>query len=251
MRYFIALAYKGTKYHGWQYQPNALSIQECVQKALSTILRTPVELVGAGRTDAGVHAVQLYAHTDLEEVEDPEALVYKVNAFLPNDIVLKSMLAVHPEAHARFDALSRSYEYRILLERDPFLLDTTWQLTRQKLDIDQMNTAAKELLNHTNFKCFSRSNSDVKTFDCQVSRAEWVLTDVHLVFHITANRFLRNMVRAIVGTLIEVGLGKTSLDQFTEIILSRNRSHAGPSAPAQGLFLTRVNYPEHLFVDHG
>jgi tRNA pseudouridine38-40 synthase len=248
LRYFIELAYKGTNYHGWQVQPNATTVQELINKALSTIFRTPIEVVGAGRTDAGVHAEQLFAHVDVENEFKISEVLYKVNALLPNDICIYNITEVNENAHARFDALSRSYEYRIYIGRNPFLTETTWQLINKKLNITKMNEAAKILLTYTNFKCFSRSNSDVKTYDCDVIKAEWILNDKLLVFHITADRFLRNMVRAIVGTLLDIGTEKISIEQFKQIIKSKDRSMAGPSAPAQGLFLTQVTYPKTIFI---
>lgn len=243
MRYFLEIAYNGKNYSGWQIQPNAPSIQETLTNALSTILREELNIVGAGRTDAGVHASQLFVHFDVDEELDEE-LVQKLNSFLPDDIVVKNLFLVSDEAHARFDAVSRSYEYRILLGRDPFTLDTTWQLYYQQLDVDMMNKATAELFNYTNFKSFSKSKTDVKTYNCKVIRAKWILDNNLLTFHISADRFLRNMVRAIVGTLIEVGLGKKTVEDFRKIIESEDRSKAGFSVPPQGLFLVKVAYPE-------
>ncbi|SDW54478.1 tRNA pseudouridine38-40 synthase [Lutibacter oricola] len=249
MRYFIELAYKGTHYHGWQYQPNAISIQECIHKAFSTVLREKIEVVGAGRTDAGVHAEQLFAHFDFEKEINIDETIYKVNSILPKDIVVYSILKSKADAHARFDAVGRSYEYRILLGRNPFFNETTWQVINKKLNIAKMNEAAKILVTYTNFKCFSRSNTDVRTYNCKVTRAEWILSNKSLIFHVTADRFLRNMVRAIVGTLLDVGTGKTSIEKFEEIIKSMDRCNAGPSAPAEGLFLTKVAYPKTIFIN--
>ena len=249
MRYFIKLAYKGSNYHGWQYQPNAISVQEVLSKSLSTILRSEISIAGAGRTDTGVHAEEFFAHFDWAHGIDKEELVYKVNALLPNDIVVFEIRQVKDEVHARFDAISRSYEYRIIFGKNPFFVNTTYQIINKKLNIDNMNEAGKILLTYTDFKSFSRSNSDVKTFDCDVSKAYWTQQDQALTFHITANRFLRNMVRAVVGTMLEVGLGKMSLENFKEIIESRERSNAGPSAPAKGLFLTNIQYSNSIFAN--
>ena len=249
MRYFLEIAYNGKNYSGWQIQPNAPSIQETLTNALSTILREELNIVGAGRTDAGVHASQLFVHFDVDEELDEE-LVQKLNSFLPDDIVVKNLFLVSDEAHARFDAVSRSYEYRILLGRDPFTLDTTWQLYYQQLDVEMMNNAAAELLNYTNFKSFSKSKTDVKTYNCKVTQAKWILDNNLLTFHISADRFLRNMVRAIVGTLIEVGLGKKTVEDFREIIESEDRSKAGFSVPPQGLFLVKVAYPEKILKNY-
>jgi len=248
LRYFLEIAYKGTKYHGWQLQPNAISVQELINKALTTILRKPINIVGAGRTDAGVHAEQLFAHFDIDSIFKIDEVVYKTNALLPNDIVVLNIMKVIEDAHARFDAVQRSYQYRIFLGRNPFLVETTWQLINKKLNVAKMNEAAEILLTYTNFKCFSRSNTDVKTYDCDLKKALWVQTKQHLIFYITADRFLRNMVRAVVGTLLDVGANKTSLEEFKKIIESKNRSNAGPSAPPQGLFLTEVTYPNRIFI---
>ncbi|MDB9760072.1 tRNA pseudouridine(38-40) synthase TruA [Flavobacteriaceae bacterium] len=241
MRYFIELSYKGTNYHGWQIQPDASSVQEEITKALATILQEKILLVGAGRTDAGVHASQMFAHVDtVKKLTDD--YVHKLNAILPNDIVIKSIKEVSDETHARFDAVSRTYEYRILLGRDPFLLETSWQLHQKNLQIEKMNEAANLLFKYEDFESFSKVKTDVNTFNCSIMKAVWTLEDKHLIFHIKANRFLRNMVRAIVGTLIEVGLGKKTVEDFRKIIESKKRSEAGLSVPAKGLFLTEVCY---------
>ena len=241
MRFFIELSYKGTNYHGWQIQPDATSVQEEINKAISTILQKEISIVGAGRTDAGVHASQMFAHFDVES-ELKEDMVYKLNSILPNDIVIHKIFKVKDNLHARFDAIARSYEYKIWLGRNPFLLETTWQLYQQELNIDLMNDAAKVLLEYTDFECFSKVKTDVKTFDCTITNAEWKKEGQSFTFYITANRFLRNMVRAIVGTLIEVGQGKKAIDDFRKVIESKKRSEAGLSVPAQGLFLTEVKY---------
>ncbi|OIQ41869.1 MAG: tRNA pseudouridine(38-40) synthase TruA [Bacteroidetes bacterium MedPE-SWsnd-G1] len=244
MRYFIELSYKGTEYHGWQYQPNAISVQEKLNDGLSKILKESINVMGAGRTDAGVHATQMFAHFDTTAAFDFDQTLFKLNSYLPDDIVVYRFIQVSDKAHTRFDATDRSYEYRIVLGRNPFLLDTTWQFFHRTLDIEKMNGAAKLLMNYKDFKCFSKSKTDVKTYNCNVTEAIWKLDGAMLVFHISADRFLRNMVRAIVGTLVDVGLGKTSLEEFANIIESRDRTKAGLSVPAKGLFLTKIVYPK-------
>ena len=241
MRYFIELSYKGTNYHGWQIQPDASSVQEEITKALATILQEKILLVGAGRTDAGVHASQMFAHVDTVK-KLSNNYVHKLNAILPNDIVIKSIKEVSDDTHARFDAVSRTYEYKILLGRDPFLLETFWQLHQKNLQIEKMNEAANLLFKYEDFESFSKVKTDVNTFNCTIMKAVWTLEDKHLIFHIKANRFLRNMVRAVVGTLLEVGLGKKTVEDFRKIIESKKRSEAGLSVPAKGLFLTEVCY---------
>ncbi|MGY6650336.1 tRNA pseudouridine(38-40) synthase TruA [Wenyingzhuangia sp. IMCC45574] len=245
MRYFAELSYLGKNYHGWQVQPDAISVQEEVQKALSIILRTPIEVVAAGRTDAGVHASQMFVHFDVDLALDPVVYCYKINALLPKDIVFKDLFRVNSQAHARFDASKRSYEYRVLLGKSPFTTDVEWQINHN-LDVEAMNKAAKFLLDYTDFQCFSRSKTDVRTYNCDITRAEWVQNGNQLVFHISADRFLRNMVRAVVGTLAEVGKGKMEPEKIIEIIKSKNRSNAGASVPGHGLFLTEIIYPESI-----
>ena len=247
MRYFIELSYHGLNYHGWQVQPDVVTIQEKITEAFSVILREKIDIVGAGRTDAGVHALQMFAHFDSKIKFDVTLIQQKVNAFLPEDIVVGSIFLVNKHTHARFDAVSRSYEYRIWLGRNPFLLETTWQIHQQKLEVEKMNEAAEILLNYTNFKCFSKSKTDVKTYNCIIKEAKWISNNCQLTFYITADRFLRNMVRAIVGTLIEVGLGKKTKNDIIAIIKSEDRSKAGVSVPARGLFLAKVAYKEEFF----
>jgi tRNA pseudouridine38-40 synthase len=245
LRYFIELAYNGKQYHGWQRQPNALAVQEVVEGALALMLNTETELVGAGRTDAGVHAKQLFAHFDAVII-DKKALMTKLNSFLPKDIVIKNIFEVPVAAHARFHAVARSYEYVISSRKDPFMTDFAY-FFKQELHIDLMNDACEVLFNYENFKCFSKSKTDVKTYNCTITKAVWKKQGDHLVFHIAANRFLRNMVRAIVGTCIEVGLEKMTLNEFHQVIESEDRSRAGASVPGHGLYLTKVSYPDTLF----
>ncbi len=241
MRYFIELSYNGKNYHGWQIQPDAISVQEKLNFAVSTILQQKIEVVGAGRTDTGVHASQMFAHFDIDEKLEGD-VPHKLNSILPNDIVVYDVFLVDAEKHARFSAESRSYEYRIWSGRNPFLLDFSWQIHSQKLDIAKMNEAAKLLLEYENFQTFSKVKTEVYTFNCNVTEAYWKQTDDLLTFYISANRFLRNMVRAIVGTLVDVGLHKVSVEDFRQIIESKNRSNAGLSVPAKGLFLTNIKY---------
>ena len=241
MRYFVKLAYNGTQYHGWQYQPNAASVQETMNKAFSVVLNTTLNLMGAGRTDTGVHAKEMYAHFDFEKPFDIPSLVHKLNSFLPKDIVVYTIISVHDEAHTRFDASKRTYEYHINTFKDVFSQEQSWYF-HQKLDLNLMNEAAKLLFNHIDFQCFSKVNTDVNTFDCTIFEAHWRQENNTLIFTISANRFLRNMVRAIVGTLVNVGLNKITLADFTAIIKSKNRDKAGFSVPAHGLYLTKIEY---------
>ncbi len=241
LRYFIQLAYNGTAYHGWQYQPNASSVQETLNKALSVLLNTTINSMGAGRTDTGVHASQMYAHFDSEKKLETATLVHKLNSYLPKDIAIFDVIPVSDEAHSRFDATKRTYEYHINTIKNPFLEGLSWYY-HQDLDVALMNEAAKLLLNHTDFQCFSKVNTDVNTFDCTIFDAVWKKEKDRLIFTISANRFLRNMVRSIVGTLVNVGLHKITLVDFENIIKSKNREKAGFSVPAHGLYLTEITY---------
>ena len=244
-RYFIEFAYDGTAYHGWQKQPDAISVQQKLEEGLSLLLRQEILTTGAGRTDAGVHAKQMFAHFDLNHKADLENITYKLNRWLPQDISIFSVFAVDGEDHARFHATSRSYEYHFHLRPDPFYNKSSYILHRRP-NVELMQQAAKILLDYSNFKCFSRSKTQVKTYICDVTRAQFEQDGFHLVFHITADRFLRNMVRAIVGTLLEIGYGKKTMADLHKIIKSQDRSAAGASAPAHGLYLTKVDYPENI-----
>lgn len=241
MRYFIELAYKGTHYHGWQYQPDAASVQETLNKALSLLLKKEIDIVGAGRTDTGVHAKKMYAHFDSETEIDVPKMVHKLNSFLPNDIVVYNLIKVHDDAHARFDAVKRTYEYHIHTFKDAFIQDGSW-LHALPLNIDKMNEACQILFRHTDFECFSKTHTDVRTFNCLIFEAHWQQKGTQLVFTISADRFLRNMVRAIVGTMINIGLEKIDLVDFEKIIESKDRGKAGFSVPAHGLYLTQIEY---------
>ncbi len=247
-RYFIALAYKGTNFHGWQIQPNAVSVQECLEKALSTIIREPIAVTGAGRTDTGVHASYFVAHFDSERLNlDHPDFTHKLNSFLGKEIVIFHVSKVAPEAHARFDAISRTYQYRLNLRKDPFALETSWYFFSQP-NLERMNAASRILFEYTDFTSFSKLHTDVKTNNCRIYRAEWTQEGANIVFTVKADRFLRNMVRALVGTLLEVGMGKIDLTQFRKIIEQKDRGAAGLSVPAHGLFLTDIEYPETVFV---
>jgi len=248
-RYFLFLSFKGTAYNGWQLQPGKATVQGVVNKALTTILGELINVTGAGRTDTGVHSSFFCCHFDSKknELENDQQLLYKLNGFLPGDISLTRISKVTPEANARFDAVSRTYCYTILKEKDPFLADTGWLLFWD-LDIDKMNKAAAILLRHNDFTSFCRLHGGNKTNLCKISEAKWTDTGKTLVFTITADRFLRNMVRAITGTMIPVGRGKLSIADFESIIEGKNRGLAGQSAPAQGLSLTSISYPKELFI---
>lgn len=248
MRYFIEIAYNGKNYSGWQNQPNALSVQEVLEKALSTLLGKKIAITGAGRTDAGVHAKQLFAHFDVEEIENIEYLIHRMNSFLPADISITNIFRVGDDAHARFDAEAREYEYHITLKKDPFTEGLAY-LVHQEPDISKMNEVATSLLQYQDFQCFSRSKTDVKTYHCTIHKAKWERKGNLLIFTISANRFLRNMVRAIVGTLLDIGYGKLTIEDFHKIIESKDRSNAGASAPAHGLYLTKVRYPKTIKID--
>jgi tRNA pseudouridine38-40 synthase len=245
LRYFLEFSYNGKAYHGWQRQPNAISVQEVLETALSTILKEEISLLGAGRTDTGVHASQMFAHFDLNHIVDNSDLVYKLNSFLPTDIAVRGIFEVKPDAHARFDALSRMYHYRISTSKNVFGLDFTYCI-QQPLNVEAMQEACKILFDYKNFQCFSKSNTDVKTYNCAIMEASWEKKDDELLFIIKADRFLRNMVRAIVGTMVNIGLGKVSPEEMHQIIASKDRSKAGFSVPARGLYLVEIAYPDDL-----
>jgi tRNA pseudouridine38-40 synthase len=243
MRYFVELAYNGSRYNGWQRQPDAPSVQQTLEEALSKYLREPIEVTGAGRTDTRVHATYYVAHFDSEvRLIGSADFVYHINSILPADIAVRGLTPVAPDAHARFDAVSREYTYYIMTFKEPFLRDTSWQYF-VPLDIDDMNRAAGWLLRHDDFTSFAKLNSGNKTNICHVTSAVWEhRADGMLVFRIRADRFLRNMVRAIVGTLVDVGRGKISPERFREIVEARDLSLASGGAPARGLFLTDITY---------
>ncbi|WP_298247613.1 tRNA pseudouridine(38-40) synthase TruA [uncultured Christiangramia sp.] len=245
MRYFLKLSYFGKAYHGWQIQPDSISVQEVLEQNLSKVLPFSVAIVGAGRTDAGVHARQMFAHFDASEELDGEDLAYKLNSMLPKDIAISEVFQVRKDAHARFDAVARSYEYHLLQYKDVFAYDQAWYF-RYELDLGKMNKAAEILKEYSDFQCFSKSRTDVHTYNCRIDEAKWAEKDGQIIFYITADRFLRNMVRAVVGTLLEIGQGKQPVEYMHEVIKSKDRGKAGTSVPAHGLYLTRIEYPETI-----
>ena len=247
-RYFLDFSYLGDAYHGWQRQPNVTSVQQVIEEALFTTTRKETLVFGAGRTDTGVHAKQMIAHFDAElDGKKEKQLVYQLNSYLPRDIAVKHLFKVSNDAHARFDATERSYEYHLCTEKDPFEAHRHYHI-RSIPDIELMNQAAKILFEYEDFECFSKTKTDVKTFLCKIKHAQWIVKGSHYVFNISADRFLRNVVRAIVGTLLEIGLKKQGLNDFRKIIESKNRSEAGLSVPAKGLFLTKITYPKSIFI---
>ena len=248
-RYFIYLGYNGRNYNGWQTQPNGVTVQQTLEEALATFLRKPVPIVGAGRTDAGVHARMMVAHFDWEEeIEDLAFLADKLNRILPKDIAIYRIVPVRADAHARFDATSRTYKYYLTDKKNPFNQDWTYR-TYVALDFDAMNAACDILFDYIDFTSFSKLHTDAKTNNCRILQAGWAREGDVWVFTIRADRFLRNMVRAIVGTLLEVGRKRMTLDGFRQVIEAKDRCQAGTSVPGHALFLVDVSYPEELFID--
>lgn len=242
MRYFITFSYDGTAYHGWQIQPHSVTVQEELQKALSTLMRKPMEVVGAGRTDTGVHARKMIAHFDHDEVLDCPQLVYKLNKLLPRDIAVQHVEPVADDMHARFSAKSRTYHYYVHLDKNPFLRSYSWQVYGNP-DFELMNRAARVLMEYKDFTSFSKVNTDTKTNDCTITEARWDrVGEDQWRFTVTANRFLRNMVRAIVGTLMEVGRGRMTIEQLRSVVEAKDRCRAGDSVPGNALFLVEVLY---------
>ncbi len=248
-RYFIQLSYDGSAFHGWQLQDNAPTVQQFMNEGLSALFKSEVNVTGCGRTDTGVHARNFYAHFNLEtELSDLEQadLIFKLNRFLPKEIAVQSIKQVKPEAHARFDPLSRTYKYFIHREKDPFLENCSYYLYGL-LDVDLMNEAAKVMMDFTDFSSFSKLHTQTKTNNCKITQAFWEEKEHQLIFTITADRFLRNMVRAIVGTLLEIGQHKITVEDFKKVIENKNRSEAGYSVPAKALFLEEVEYPKSIY----
>jgi tRNA pseudouridine38-40 synthase len=247
MRYFFEIAYNGKNYNGWQSQPNGIGVQAVVEDALSRLLQEPVKIVASGRTDAGVHCEQQFFHADIGK-ELPPLFAQKLNSFLPHDIVILSIRHVKSDASARYDAVRRSYRYQITKKKNPFLLDYSWHFFKN-VNIQTMNEAATLLVGEQDFECFSKVHTDVNHFLCTIHSAQWSQQGDLLLFEITANRFLRGMVRAIVGTLIDAGTGKIEIKDFEAIIKSKDRKKAGANVPPQGLFLTSVKYPPGVFLN--
>ncbi len=242
MRYLIECSYKGTEFHGWQIQINAMSVQEQIEKALSVLLKQKIEIAGSSRTDTGVHAFQQFAHFDSNaEILNVDKFKQSLNGILPRSIAIKRVSLVTDDFHSRFDATFRRYQYRIIQEKSPFWNDMSCFI-KTNLDLDLMNKAGEILLQHTDFQCFSKVKTDVSHFDCKIEFAYWERQEQFLLFHIKADRFLRGMVRAIVGTMIEVGTERMTLAEFEQIILSKNRRNAGQSVPPEGLTLVEVGY---------
>jgi tRNA pseudouridine38-40 synthase len=248
-RYFIFISYKGTSYHGWQLQPHSVTVQEIVDEALSVILNENISTTGAGRTDAGVHATFFCAHFDSIEPDLATIgnLVFRLNQYLPYDISVSSIKKVVPDANARYSAISRTYKYYISTIKDPFSDNSSW-LLHGKINVVLMNKACGILFRHSDFTSFSRLHSGAKSNICKIYYACWEESDNRLTFTIKADRFLRNMVRAIVGTMVDIGFEKINLREFEEIILAKDRCEAGKSAPAKGLFLVDIEYPEEIFI---
>lgn len=246
-RYFIYLSYNGANYCGWQIQPNGISVQETIEKALATLLRTPISIVGAGRTDAGVHARMMTAHFDNDSNPDPDQLKKQLNSILPKDIAIQKIVEVKQDAHARFDATSRLYRYYVTTEKDPFLHQLKYK-AQGRLDIEAMNVCANILFDYEDFTSFSKLHTDVKTNNCTIMYARWERYENDYIFTIKANRFLRNMVRSIVGTLLEAGRGKLDADGIRKIIEAKDRCAAGISVPGHALFLEKIEYNEDIFI---
>ncbi len=243
MRLFVYISYKGTNYHGWQFQNNATSVQQEITESLQTLLRNKsLSIIGSGRTDAGVHAKQQVFHVDIPDGTEIENFLFRLNGILQNDIIVNHIDIVPANAHARFDAIRRSYEYHLRLKKTPFG-ENEYYYHRNPLDFEAMNEASKYLLGEQDFKSFSRVKTEVNNFICTITKAEWQVEGTKAIFHISANRFLRSMVRSIVGTLLEVGEGKTNPEEVKKIIEKRDRRVAGRSVPPQGLYLCKVEYP--------
>ena len=247
MRYFFEITYNGIEYHGWQNQPNAVSVQQVVEDSMTKVFRKKTSIVGSGRTDTGVHCIQQFFHADVEKEFNEMDWIQKLNSILPRFIAIRSIVPVKPDANARYDALERSYEYRITRVKDPILVGRAYYFFRD-LDIKTMNRAAALITGEHDFECFSKVHTDVNHFICDIKGAHWNQKDDLLVFTISANRFLRGMVRAIVGTLLDVGSGKMTLRDFQEILKSKDRKRAGANVPPEALYLMNVKYPKTIYL---
>ncbi len=247
MRYFFEITYNGRNYHGWQSQVNALGVQTVVENSLRQLLHENVSIVGSGRTDSGVHCLQQFFHADITKAIDPSYLLQRLNSFLPKDIAIRSIRKVRPDASARYAAVERTYYYHITRVKDPLQEGLSFYFFKP-LDMRTLERAASLLVGMHDFQCFSKVKTDVDHFRCNIMKAQWTLKGHQLEFTITANRFLRGMVRAIVGTLLDTGTGKTNIEQFKAILNSKDRKKAGMNVPADGLFLARVKYPRHIFI---
>jgi tRNA pseudouridine38-40 synthase len=248
MRFLFEISYLGTNYSGWQSQLNATGVQEVVEKCLSTVLRTKVSIVGSGRTDAGVHCTQQFFHADIEKTFDRDKLIVQMNSFLPADIAIRSIRQIREDISARYDAIERAYEYIITTKKDPLRNGRAFYYFKST-DVKTMNKAAALLVGTHDFEAFSKVKTDVNHFICTIKEAEWNQKGDLLVFNVAANRFLRGMVRAIVGTLLDTGTGKISMKEFQEILKSKDRKKAGMNVPSEGLYLIRVKYPKSIFID--
>lgn len=249
MRYFIYISYNGTNYHGWQMQPNAVTVQETIQKAMTLILAEEIQITGAGRTDTGVHAKTMVAHFDWSDTLEVNSLAKRLNSLLPQDIAIKTIVKVTSEAHARFSALSRTYEYLLYFDKNPFLKGLAYRHYKE-LDFEAMNTAAAQMKRYRDFTSFSKLHTDTHTNNCNVQKAQWQRQDNVWVFTIQADRFLRDMVRATVGTLILVGEYRITVDDFCSIVEAKDRQKAGHSIDACGLYLSKIEYPHDIFLNN-
>jgi len=246
LRYFFEISYKGTNYHGWQIQKNAITVQEVIQEKLKQLLSYEIEITGSGRTDTGVHAIQQFFHVELKNTIDTSKFIYSLNSILPIDIVIKAIRKVRDNAHTRFDALSRRYKYVIISQKDPFKISEAY-IYNHSINLKDLNEASKILVGRQDFKSFSKVKTQVSNFNCEIYNAYWQFESADLVFYIKANRFLRGMVRAIVGTLLMVNEGKINAEKFQDILQSRSRQKAGRSVSAEGLYLAEIRYPEGVF----
>jgi tRNA pseudouridine38-40 synthase len=247
MRFFFEITYSGKHYHGWQSQVNAVGVQQVVEETLCKLLREKISVVGSGRTDTGVHCAQQFFHVDIETLFDRDTLIIRLNSFLPNDIAIRSIQPVKPGASARYDAIERTYEYHITRTKDPLRTGMAFYFFKP-IDLPTLKQATALLIGTHDFECFSKVKTDVNHFRCDLHQAQWNQKGDLLVFIVSANRFLRGMVRAMVGTLLEVGTGKIDVDQFKSILKSKDRRKAGMNVPPEGLFLMRVKYPKSVFI---